>query len=64
MTTYEYSKETKPDLEQIDQDCATAGLPGELGCRYDDGTDVLKVFFENELTAEQKTTLDGIIAAA
>jgi len=63
MTTYSYpNKETKPDLEKIHNDCVAAGLPEPIGCRWDEETKILKVIFENDLTAEQKTTLDGIVS--
>lgn len=63
MKTYYYSdKETKPDIEKVSTDCVTAGLAEPLGVRWDVSTKIMSVTFENELTASEKITLDGIAA--
>ena len=63
--TYEYTNiTTAPDLNQIEIDIENSSMTDKAhdGGRWDEDTAILQMFFDNELSAGDKTILDGIIS--
>lgn len=62
--TYNYEdKPTAPDTDQIHVDVAASMMTDKniVGCRWDESIEILKVVWQESLSAEDKTLLDGII---
>ena len=56
---------TEPDLNGIHTDVAASAMVDKNigGCRWDEDSEILLVVWQNELSADDKNILDGIVAA-
>lgn len=66
MHEYIYPKPSRPDLDRIHADVANSAMVNKniAGCLWSEAEGVLKVYFFDPLSSEDKAILDGIVANA
>jgi len=66
MYEYTYPKSSKPDLDKIYNDVINSTMTNKniAGCLWHESDKILRVYFFDPLSSDDKVILDGIVASA